>query len=54
VIPADDKPFMRLAVAATVVLAVEELQPAFPELDEHRRGELEEARRRLLREGGKR
>ena len=50
VIPADNKWFTRLAVAATVVLAVEALKPEFPEFDESKRAELDESRRRLLRE----
>jgi len=54
VIPADDKWFTRLAVAATIVTAVEDLRPAFPEFDEKKSAELGEARRRLLREGRRR
>jgi PPK2 family polyphosphate:nucleotide phosphotransferase len=54
VIPADNKWFTRLAVAATIVTAVEALDPKFPEFDDGRKAELEEARRRLLREHGKR
>jgi hypothetical protein len=54
VIPADNKWFTRLAVAATVVLAVDALKPKFPEFDEGKRAELDEARRRLLREDRRR
>jgi len=54
VIPADNKWFTRLAVAATVVLAVDALGPRFPEFDEARRAELDESRRRLLREDRRR
>ena len=47
VIPADHKWFMRLAVAEIVVEALEEMKLAFPELDDKKRKELEEARRLL-------
>ena len=48
VIPADNKWFMRLAVAATVVEALEELDPRYPEFDRAKTKELRVARRRLL------
>jgi PPK2 family polyphosphate:nucleotide phosphotransferase len=52
VVPADHKWFTRLVVAATIVEAVEALDPRFPTFDRGRRSELAEARRRLLRERG--
>jgi hypothetical protein len=54
VVPADNKWFTRLAVAATVVDALEKIDPRFPEFDESKRSELAEARRRLLLERPKR
>jgi PPK2 family polyphosphate:nucleotide phosphotransferase len=51
VVPADHKWFTRLVVAATIVEAVEALDPRFPEFDDTRRAELAEAKRRLVREG---
>jgi PPK2 family polyphosphate:nucleotide phosphotransferase len=54
VIPADNKWFTRVAVAATVVMAIDGLKPDFPEFDESKRAELDEARRRLLREDRRR
>jgi hypothetical protein len=49
VVPADDKPFMRLAVASIVVEEIEGLEPEFPEFDKRKRKELRAARKRLLR-----
>ncbi len=54
VVPADHKWFTRLVVAATIVEAVETLDPRFPEFDETKRAELAEAKRRLEREGRRR
>jgi PPK2 family polyphosphate:nucleotide phosphotransferase len=54
VVPADNKWFTRLVVAATVVDALEKIDPRFPEFDESKRSELAEARRRLLLERPKR
>jgi len=51
VVPADHKWFTRLAVAATIVDAVESLDPKFPKFDEKKRAELAEAKRRLMRGG---
>jgi PPK2 family polyphosphate:nucleotide phosphotransferase len=50
VVPADHKWFTRLAVAATIVDAIEKIDPRFPKFDEAKRTELAEARRRLLME----
>jgi PPK2 family polyphosphate:nucleotide phosphotransferase len=50
VVPADHKWFTRLVVAATVVEAIEKIDPRFPEFDEAKRHELAEAKRRLLME----
>jgi PPK2 family polyphosphate:nucleotide phosphotransferase len=47
VVPADDKRFLRFAVASAIVDALEEIDPKFPEFDKSRRAELAEARRRL-------
>ncbi len=48
VVPADNKWFTRLAVAATIVRAVERLDLRFPEIDEKKRRELAEARKALV------
>jgi len=50
VVPADNKWFTRLVVAAAIVEALEELDLHFPELDKEKRAELAKARRMLLRE----
>lgn len=50
VVPADNKWFTRTVVASAVVTALDELDLRYPELDDARRGELAEARRRLMRE----
>lgn len=50
VVPADRKWFTRLVVAEAVADAIAALDPKFPEFDASKRTELEEARRRLLRE----
>lgn len=49
-IPADDKAYMRVAVARILVATLERMNPEFPELDAKQRGELEEGRRRLDQE----
>ena len=49
-IPADDKPYMRVAVARVVVETLRNLDPRFPELGPQQRRELEEGRRRLEKE----
>ena len=52
VIPADKKWFMRATVAETIVAALEELDPKYPNLNAKQRKSLEEARA-LLTEGEK-
>jgi PPK2 family polyphosphate:nucleotide phosphotransferase len=49
VVPADNKWFSRIIVAAAIVAALESLKLAFPRLDSAKRKELEEARRLLER-----
>jgi PPK2 family polyphosphate:nucleotide phosphotransferase len=46
-LPADDKPYMRVAVARVMVETLRNLDPRFPEPGRERRRELEEGRRRL-------
>jgi PPK2 family polyphosphate:nucleotide phosphotransferase len=50
VVPADNKWFTRLAVAAAIVEALKELNLAFPEVDKAKKKELEAARNALLAE----
>jgi PPK2 family polyphosphate:nucleotide phosphotransferase len=50
VVPADNKWYTRLVVAAAVVRAMEELDLHYPRMDDARRRELSAARRALLRE----
>jgi PPK2 family polyphosphate:nucleotide phosphotransferase len=50
VVPADHKWFTRLAVAATIVEALESMRVDFPEIDAGQRRRLVGARRALLRE----
>ena len=50
VVPADNKRFMRLAVASIVVDAIEGLDPEFPKFDKSKKKDLRAARKRLLRE----
>ena len=50
VVPADNKWFTRLVVAAAVVEALEDLDLKFPEVDKEKRAELAKARRMLMRE----
>ena len=49
-IPADDKDYMRAAVARILVETLERIDPAYPKLDAAQRRELEEGRKRLLEE----
>jgi PPK2 family polyphosphate:nucleotide phosphotransferase len=48
VVPADNKWFTRLVVAATVIDALEQLDLAFPKVDKAKRNELAAARKALL------
>jgi len=50
VIPADQKWFMRIAVAATIVSELDKLRLAYPTLSDERRSEMEDARRLLEKE----
>jgi PPK2 family polyphosphate:nucleotide phosphotransferase len=50
VVPADNKWFTRLLVAAAIVAAVEELDLAFPKIDAEKKKELAAARAELVRE----
>jgi PPK2 family polyphosphate:nucleotide phosphotransferase len=47
-IPADDKPFMRLQVAETVVSALEDLDLQYPTVSDKQLAKMEEARKQLL------
>jgi PPK2 family polyphosphate:nucleotide phosphotransferase len=49
VIPADNKWFTRLAVAAAVVDALDDLNLSYPTVDQQKRKELEAARKMLLK-----
>jgi len=49
VIPADNKWFTRLAVAAAIVDTLEELDLAYPKVDAQKKKELEAARKMLLK-----
>jgi PPK2 family polyphosphate:nucleotide phosphotransferase len=49
-IPADDKDYMRAAVAKILVETLERVAPEFPKLDAGKRGELAEGKKRLLAE----
>lgn len=49
-IPADDKAYMRVAVARVMVETIKALDPQFPKLDAAQRRELQEGRRRLEQE----
>jgi PPK2 family polyphosphate:nucleotide phosphotransferase len=49
-IPADSKPYMRVAVARTIVEALESIDPKFPKLGAAERRELKEGLSRLERE----
>ena len=48
-IPADDKDYMRAAVARILVETLERIGPAYPKLDAAQRRELQEGRKRLAR-----
>jgi PPK2 family polyphosphate:nucleotide phosphotransferase len=50
VVPADNKWFTRMVVAAAVVEAMESLDLRYPKVDKQKRAEIAEARRLLLRE----
>jgi len=50
IVPADNKWFTRLFVAAAIVAAVEELNLSFPEIDDAKKKELAAARAALARE----
>jgi len=49
-IPADDKAYMRVAVARILVATLERMDPRYPELDADQRRELDEGQRRLGKE----
>jgi len=49
-IPADDKTYMRVAVARTLVETLTRMDPKFPAVDAKQRRELQEGRRRLEEE----
>jgi PPK2 family polyphosphate:nucleotide phosphotransferase len=53
VVPADNKWFTRIVVAAAVVKALEDLDLRYPVVDETRQKELAAARRRLEKQNGK-
>lgn len=50
VVPADNKWFTRLAVAATIVDCLERLDPKFPRIDDEARNVMAKARKQLLAE----
>jgi len=50
VIPADNKWFTRLAVAAATINALDALDLRFPEVDKEKKKELEKVREALIRE----
>jgi PPK2 family polyphosphate:nucleotide phosphotransferase len=49
VVPADNKWYTHLVVAAAIVETLEELKPAFPKVDAAKRKEIEEAKKQLLK-----
>jgi Polyphosphate kinase 2 (PPK2) len=51
VVPADHKWFTRLVVAAAVIDALQDMHPAFPQVDADKRKELQAVREILEREG---
>ena len=53
VVPADNKWFTRIVVAAAIIEALLKLDLHFPEIDDAQRAELAESRRKLLAENGK-
>lgn len=50
VVPADNKWFTRMVIAATIVDRLEKLDPSFPEVDEKTLKEMKEARKQLANE----
>ncbi|HEY2484504.1 MAG TPA: polyphosphate kinase 2 family protein [Candidatus Binataceae bacterium] len=50
VVPADDKPFTRIAVAGIIIKTLQGLMLRYPEVDKKRREDLQEIRRALKRE----
>jgi PPK2 family polyphosphate:nucleotide phosphotransferase len=50
VIPADNKWFTRIVVAAVIVEAFWKLGPAYPQVDDAKKGEIAAAKRSLIRE----
>jgi hypothetical protein len=50
-VPADNKWFTRLVVAAAIIERLERLKLKFPEVDEDTKAALEAARKTLLAEG---
>ena len=48
VIPADNKWFTRLAVAAAIVDTLDDLELSYPKVDPHKRKELQSAKRTLM------
>jgi len=54
VVPADNKWFTRLAVAAAVVDGMQSIDLHFPRVDDAQRAELAKARAALMAEGKKR
>jgi hypothetical protein len=53
VIPADNKRFARLIVAAAMVEAMESLELEFPKVEKEALAEMEKVRQALVAEGGK-
>jgi PPK2 family polyphosphate:nucleotide phosphotransferase len=49
-IPADDKDYMRVAVARILVATLEKIDPTYPKVNAAQREELQEGRKRLLSE----
>ena len=49
VVPADNKWYTHLVVAAAIVETLEELKPSFPRVDRAKRKEIEEAKKELLK-----
>jgi Polyphosphate kinase 2 (PPK2) len=52
VVPADNKWFTRIVIAAAAVDAMESLHLQYPRVDRRKRAEIEEARKLLLQEEG--
>jgi hypoxanthine phosphoribosyltransferase len=51
VVPADHKWYTRVVVADAIVDTLESMDLRYPQVDDAKRAELEEARKRLLAEG---